>query len=105
MKKEDKLPEEVMILDLMGQTASQALRKPFKYVAGVYQNMVVHDWQTPGLRVRIGRRALALSRTTVSNVTNRMDRRKSLASIMANATPASTTRSRSRTAAPGAAGR
>jgi len=55
MKKDNKLPEEVMILDLMGQTASQALRKPFKYVAGVYQNMGVHGWQTPGLRVRIER--------------------------------------------------
>ena len=55
MKKDDKLPEEVVILDLMGQTANQALKKPFKYVAGVYQNMVTHGWQTPGLRVRIGR--------------------------------------------------
>lgn len=55
MKKDDKLPEEVVILDLMGQTASRALKKPFKYVAGVYQNMVGYGWQTPGLRVRIGR--------------------------------------------------
>ena len=55
MKKDNKLPEEVVILDLMSQTASQALKKPFEYVAGVYQNMVTHGWQTLRLRVRIGR--------------------------------------------------
>lgn len=55
MKKDDKLPEEVVILDVIGQTASQALKKPFKYVAGEYQNMVTHGRQTPRLRVRIGR--------------------------------------------------
>ena len=34
---------------------SQKLRSPFKYVAGVYGSMRVHGWQTPGLRVPIGR--------------------------------------------------
>ena len=55
MKKDNKVPEEVVILDLVGQTASQALKKPFEYVAGVYQNMVTHGWQTLRLRVQIGR--------------------------------------------------
>lgn len=55
MPKNDKLPEDIVIADLMGHTASRKLGKPFKYVQGVYGNLVTHGWQTPGLRVRIGR--------------------------------------------------
>ncbi|WP_424753306.1 hypothetical protein [Methylobacterium sp.] len=55
MKKDNKLSTDVTIRDLMEKLESQKLRSPFKYVAGVYGSMRVHGWQTPGLRVPIGR--------------------------------------------------
>lgn len=56
MAKDNGLPMDVTIPDVMGKLGGQKLRNPFKYVAGVYDSMPDHGWQTPGLRVRIGRK-------------------------------------------------
>lgn len=77
MKKGNKLPTDVIILDLMGKLESQKLRSPFKYVAGVYGSMRVHGWQTPGLRVRIGREGTGAHPTTALSRTVRMGQRRS----------------------------
>ena len=76
MKKDGKLPEDVVIPDLMGQTANRALKKPFKYVAGVYQKWSATDGRRLGYAFGLVARARARGRTTASNATKPMDRRE-----------------------------